>query len=435
VIWKLTRWIRPWDALVLLRAGHDVMRGISPYPRSVHSPSVYGGHAFVYPYASAWVMGPLGALPTFVGQTVFLGTSIAALVGAWRMSRTRSTIVLLALLLSSTTVIALQIGSIEPLLLLGIVAAWRWRDRAWICGACIATVVVAKVFLLPLLAWLVLARRWRAAGVAVAVSAALLLAGWSLGPLGAPAYMHMLGALSRHESRQGWSFVGYMLRHGMAPAAADHLAIAVAGLTILAAWAVHLQSGSDETLLVGCVAASLFASPVVWAHYFVLLFLAPLIIRLPRLVAATFAVVTWLVVLPHKVVVPHLGTWLTGSERAVAMQLLVVAVFAVVALRELRDASPSARSHQRELERRLPVAAGEAQLRTFGVGERHGQLEAITVAVRGRLGDERVEIGRDAGAFVLDGHHHSATTAGAHHDRDRTIPVHERVVEQHVEDL
>ncbi|HEY1737633.1 MAG TPA: glycosyltransferase 87 family protein, partial [Acidimicrobiia bacterium] len=330
VIWKLTRWIRPWDALVLLHAGHDVIRGISPYPRSIHSPSVYDGHAFVYPYASAWIMGPLGALPTFAGQTVFLAISAVALVGAWWISRTRSTVVLLALLLSSTTVIALQIGSVEPLLLLGIVAAWRWRDKALLCGACIATVVVAKVFLLPLLAWLVLARRWRAAGVAVAVSAALLLAGWSLGPLGAPAYMHMLDALSRHESRQGWSFAGYMLRHGIAPATADHLAIAVAGLTIITAWIVHLQSGSDETLLVGCVAASLFASPVVWAHYFVLLFLAPLIARLPRLVTLMLGVATWLVVLPHKVVVVHLGTWLTGTERAVGMQVLVVVVFAVV---------------------------------------------------------------------------------------------------------
>ena len=342
---------------------------------------------------------------------------------------------LLALLLSSTTVIALQIGSIEPLLLLGIVAAWRWRDRALLCGTCIATVVVAKVFLLPLLAWLVLARRWRAAGAAVAVAAALLLGGWLFGPLGAPAYMHMLGALSRHESRQGWSFVGYMLHHGIAPGTANHLAMVAAGLTIVAAWIVHLQSGSDETLLVGCVAASLLASPVVWAHYFVLLFLAPLITRLPRVGALVLGAVTWLVVLPHKVVVVHLGTWITSTQRAFGMQVFVMVVFAMVALLELRDARAAPHSHERQLERRLAVATGEPQLGTFGVGERHRELEAITVAIRGRLGNERVEVGGDAGAFVLDGHHYTATAAGAHDDGDGTVPVHERVVEQHVEDL
>ena len=288
-----------------------------------------------------------------------------------------SAALLFAMLLSSATVIALQVGSIEPLLLLGIVAAWRMRDKAVPCGVCLAAVVVAKVFLLPLLAWLVIARRWRAAAVAVTASAVLLGAGWVLGPVGAPAYFHMLGALTTHEARQGWSMVGFMLHHGVAQSTAHDLAMLAAAATIAAAWLVHRRTGSDATLLVGCVAASLFASPVVWAHYFALLWVAPLILRIPRVLAFAAGALTWLLVLPHKVVIVHVSTALTGTQRVFPCQLLVLAVFAGVAFAELAGHTSVSSNDG------LPSRRREAQLAALGVGERHRELQPVAVPVGG----------------------------------------------------
>jgi hypothetical protein len=455
VIWRLTRRIQPWDALVLLRAGHDVVRGVSPYPH-LHSSTVYGGHAFVYPYVSAWVMGPLGALPAHAGQLAYLALSTAALVAAWWLSATRSSVVLLCMLLSSTTIIALQIGSIEPLLLLGIVAAWRWRDRAVVCGLCLAAVMVAKVFLLPLIAWLVLARRWRAAGVAAGATAVLLLGGWLLGPIGAPDYFRMLGSLSAHESLQGWSLIGYLLHHGVARSSANHVAIAAAAAAIGIGWLTQLRTRSDAALIIACLGAALLASPVVWAHYFVLLWLLPLLTRLPRVTSILLAISTWLVIVPHKVVVHPLTTWLTGTQRAFLMQtLIVVTVLAAAAIPlvtqwraarkgvvrdrslipERRPADEAPASDEGEFEGGLAAPAGEAKPGALGVRERHRELQPIPVPITWRRRHERVEITIDPGPLVLDRDHHTPATARAHDDRHRAGAVHESVVEQHVKDL
>ena len=51
----------------------------------------------------------------------------------------------------------------DVLLLLPLALAWRYRDRRWIAGIAVGAAVAAKLFVWPLVVWLLLTRRFRAA--------------------------------------------------------------------------------------------------------------------------------------------------------------------------------------------------------------------------------------------------------------------------------
>ena len=69
---------------------------------------------------------------------------------------------------------SIDLGTIEPLLLLAVAAAWRWRDASVAGAARSAAAIVLKLFLWPLAVWLALTRRVCGRPVvAVAVAVAL----------------------------------------------------------------------------------------------------------------------------------------------------------------------------------------------------------------------------------------------------------------------
>jgi hypothetical protein len=322
-----------WDLRVFLRAGADVLGGRNPYP-ALDSPFLYSGHAFVYPYAAALPFAPLALLSASVADVVYFVLSVGAVLLAVRLAGVTDLRCYLLALLAATTIRSLQVGSLNAFLLLGCVVAWRYRDRAAGVGAAVAAVVVTKLFLVPLTAWLVIARRWRAAAVAVGSIAVVLGVGWAFGPMSFGDYRTLLEILSHHETDQGWSLHRLAIGSGASPGVARLITVVVSAATLAVAWWWHRRRGGHEvTVFAACIAAALLASPIVWSHYLMVL-LAPLLVaRVRWYVLAGFAAVSWLIAPPNEV--GPLGGWINelsnSMTRVCAVQLLIVGTVVVAA--------------------------------------------------------------------------------------------------------
>jgi hypothetical protein len=135
----------------------------------------------------------------------------------------------------------------------------------------------------PLVAWLLVTRRWRAAATAGATAATLWLVGWALiGFHGFTGYPHLLSLLTDIESNRGYSAVAYANLIGITGRAADLAPYALGVCLLGAMWVVsRRREGADEAAFLLGVLVLLAFSPIVWHHYFVLLFV-PLAIYCPR---------------------------------------------------------------------------------------------------------------------------------------------------------
>jgi hypothetical protein len=197
---------------------------------------------------------------------------------------------------------------------------------------------VAKLFVWPLFVWLLATRRLRTGVEAAAAGAVLLVVGWAaIGFAGLRGYPHLLHLLTRVEAVQSFSLVGLLRLHGGAATAFTALlAVAVVAGVAIAARGPH----GDRRSLVVAVAGALLATPVLWLHYFVLLFV-PLALTRPRLSALWFAPLAfWVTPLAHS----DGSVWRTCFALAVAA-LIVLRTLAptasVAARRPGRAATPS----------------------------------------------------------------------------------------------
>jgi alpha-1,2-mannosyltransferase len=306
--------VRHWDLLVFLGAGQDVAAGRNPYP-ALDSPQLYDGHQFVYPYLTALPFAALSWLPPAAVYPLYFAVSVAAIALACWLLRPRRPVAVVFVLCASVTVIGLQMGTVNPFLMLAVAAAWRFRDRTWAVALGVGAAVELKVFLLPLVAWLVLAGRFRAVAATAAVAALLLGAGWIAGPLGPLGYERVLGRLSAHEGTQGSSLAALLHDYGLGPAAATAGTVLVSAGLLVAAWWGY-RRGRDERLpFATALVCCLLLSPIVWMHYFLLLAVVLLVVAAdPAAVAAVFMAVSWLVVKPHHVA-------LAGTQQVVVTVL------------------------------------------------------------------------------------------------------------------
>src|SRR5205807_6911663 len=79
-------------------------------------------------------------------------------------------------LMTSPSVNTFTLGAVTSFLLVGVAAAWRYRDRPWASGVLVGLTALGKLFLWPLGLWLLATRRLRAAAVAVGSALLILLA-------------------------------------------------------------------------------------------------------------------------------------------------------------------------------------------------------------------------------------------------------------------
>jgi hypothetical protein len=253
-------------------AGRDVLHGRSPYPALSSLPQhAYRSFApFVYPPVTAFTMVPIAVLPFGVAKVAYFLVAVAAVVLALRLLGVRDWRCHGAAFACAPVYAAAGLGAVGPFLLLGVAAAWRYRERAVACGLLVAYVVTAKLFLWPLWFWLVGTRRWRAAAVAAGAGLAAVVVSWAaIGFAGLRDYPRLLARLTELTGVHSYSVYSLERALGVGSLAAQQSMYALAFL-LLAATAVFLSG--DRSVLIAVLGVSLLATPILWPHYLVLVF-------------------------------------------------------------------------------------------------------------------------------------------------------------------
>jgi hypothetical protein len=283
-----------WE--IFREAARSVLHGRSPYT-AVTPAALAHNDQFVYPPITALLVAPLAVLPDVAGRALVLLLTLACVALALRLLRVRDWRCYGIALLAAPVLNTVTLGALSSALLLGVAAAWRYRDRRYVVAILTAVTAVAKVFAWPLVVWLVATRRIRAAVATCLVALALLLGSWAaIGFAGLSAYPHLLRSLSKVEAVESYSLVGLLRLHG---AAAATLTAVLCLVVVLAVLVAARGADGDSRSLSVAVAGALLATPVLWLHYLVLLFV-PIALARPRLSAIWFAPLAfWVTPLAH----------------------------------------------------------------------------------------------------------------------------------------
>jgi Glycosyltransferase family 87/Dolichyl-phosphate-mannose-protein mannosyltransferase len=321
------------DLAVFLTGAGRVLDGASPY-------AFHGDQTFAYPPLLAFLVAPLHPLSGWVAGLTWMLISLAVVVVAlwWLELRDWRCYALAGVYLFTRS--SIDLGTIEPLLLLGVAAAWRWRKAVVEPAVAVGAAIVLKLFLWPLVVWFALMRRLRTAAIAVGVAIGLAVLSWAvIGFAGLGTYPSVLRKLADHESTSSYSVVALGVRAHLPLTAARAVSVLVAlGLLAAAAWIARDRARTDRNrdvaILTLTLTAALAASPIVWVHYFLLL-LVPLALTSPRL--------SWLWFVPFAFSPLGEASWPAGNARDLALALVATLVILGAAVVRRREAPASKR--------------------------------------------------------------------------------------------
>jgi hypothetical protein len=296
-----------------------VLHGLSPYDLSWQDIQ----HEIAFPYGAlaAVLFTPFGLLPHGVADIVFTILCVAAAPLSLFVLGVREWRVYGVVFLWLPVIAAWTSANVSLLLVFGIALMWCYRDRALVTGLMFALLVSVKLFVWPLAIWLLATRRYAALGYAMLTGLALNIAAWAIvgfDQLGA--YVKVLGLVTDREEPHGVSILAVIRDAGASRPVAYAVTLALAAGAAWACVALARRERQAEALLLA-VATCFLATPVIWAHYFVLL-IVPLALIRPRL-----DLVWWLPV----AIVPVAGLLLVVGQR-VPGQLAVIAATIAAAL-------------------------------------------------------------------------------------------------------
>jgi Glycosyltransferase family 87 len=270
-----------FDFHVFWQAGRDFVHGASPYP--VQAADVIASKEnFLYPAWVAAALAPLGVLPYSVAVGLFSAVLVASTAGALYILGIRDWRCYGAVFVSLPTYSSLNMGTLSPLLMLGLAALWRFRDDRRIAVPVLAALVASKLFLWPLLVFFVATRRTKTAAYACGAALGASILAWArFGFGGFAEYGSLLRLVARVEEQDSYSVTSLGLALGV-PRPIAQVGSAVLGAAALAvSVALARRAGSERDALVVVLAAALLFSPIVWGHYLMLLFV-PLALTHPR---------------------------------------------------------------------------------------------------------------------------------------------------------
>jgi hypothetical protein len=294
-----------------LPAARAVLAGHSPYPPATVA-ALAPRTAFLYPPLTAYLAAPFTALPTFAAEALASVLAIACVVGILMLLGVRDWRCYMVAFLFVPTYSAIQTANVMLLLALGLALLWRYRDRRAVAALLVGALIAVKLILWPLLVWLVVTRRSRAAAGGLVASALLVFVPWAgIGFAGLGGYAHLLRTVSLVQGRDGFSFEA-LLTHAVSWRVAELAGYTVGALVLVAAaWVGRCDERRSFAL---AIAAGLLLTPIVEMDYFVLL-LVVLALYKPRLSWA------WIVPLAFWVA-PQVGrgaAWQTAAALAAAV--------------------------------------------------------------------------------------------------------------------
>ena len=274
-----------WDFRVFYDASNHYLAGASPYPGHTLA-ALADKQQFVYPAPMAALLVPLAVLPYSLALGIWLTASVAAFAATLRLLGVKDWRCFGALFLLLPVQYSVRLGTLMPILMLLLAVLWRYRERRIVAAVVTAVLAVSKLFLFPLLIWLVVTRRFKTAAIACAVSAGMCVLAWlPLGISNVGAYVSLVHTLSRYEETFSLSVTSLGLASGLSAGHAMLVAV-VLGVALIA-WAVAVGRSSDFLAFRLALAASFVLSPIVWDHYYVLI-IVPLALRWPRLSGVWF---------------------------------------------------------------------------------------------------------------------------------------------------
>jgi hypothetical protein len=256
----------------LMRAGHVALG-----ETALHSFSTP-----VYPALANVLVVPLSALPFWAAGLIYTLLSAAAMVGGIWLLGVRDWRCLALTLVSWPFMFGALLGAIGPFLVLGAGVAWRWRERIWPPAIALATIIAVKIFPWTLAVWLFITRRYKALAVCVSAGVVLTFGAWALiGFDGLRQYPQMLSDMSFIQDDRAVSVVGVLVIAGVSSGVATVLAMALGAGILILAWRLASGPDGDRRAFSLVILAALTATPIVWEHYMVLLFV-PIALVSPR---------------------------------------------------------------------------------------------------------------------------------------------------------
>jgi len=328
----------------LYNAGRDIIHGLSPYQPGflAHQAAIMraGGRAVgesadnpfsipVYPAPANLAVVPLSLLPFWLAGTLYTLLSVAAMILGLALLGVRDWRCIALALISWPFTYGLYLGALGPFLVLGAAIAWHWRAQLWPPAIAIALLVITKVFPWPLGIWLLITRRFRTLALAIAIGAVVTLAAWAaIGFHGLAQYPHMLSNLSFIQEGRAVSLVAVLIAIGL-PAVAIAAAAALLGF----AWHISKRPDGDRTAFGLAIIATLTATPIVWEHYMVLLFV-PIALITPRLSAIWFLpLCTPLITVTSGAIAPFSSNLQVGNDNTLRSAVLWLLLESLVLLR------------------------------------------------------------------------------------------------------
>ena len=291
-----------FDFRIFRAAGGAILDGHSPW-------SVHG---FVYPAPAAITFVPFAALPFAVSAALYAVVATAALAGTLWVLEVRDWRCYAVVFVSFPAMTSVSTGTLSGVLALAAALVWRFRDRRWMAAVALGAAIALKIVLWPLVVWLVLTRRFRAAALSLATTATLMLLAAAVTGRATVTSLHASTHYALQTGRSSYSVYALLRALGASEGTAPLIALALGGALLLAS----TRARDERHSFTLAIAAALVVSPVVWIHYLVLLFV-PIAITRPRVS------VVWL--LPSAFLVFGSDAGAYGSIPRIALVLAVSA--------------------------------------------------------------------------------------------------------------
>ena len=294
---------------------------------------------YVYPPLLALVTIPWTVLPVGIAEAAFVLLLVGVFVATLALLGVRDWRCYGLAFLWPPVTDAVTTGNVTIVLCLAAALVWRYRDRPVAAGATVGVSVAAKLFLWPLAVWLAATRRQAAVLWGVGVAVVTLLLSWAVvGFRGFEEYPDLVRRLTDRMDERGYTVYALAVDLGVSPLVAKTLWVALA-VALLAAVVLVARRGDERAAFVLALAAAIACSPIVWLHYFALVFVAVAVVQ-PRLGAL------WFVGLPLQAFVTT-GLYNGSTLQTTAVLLAAAITFALAlgaprALRARAISSPAA---------------------------------------------------------------------------------------------